>query len=389
MNLLTEKLLLFFNKQKKNLKLSNLVLHEPSITNIENSYVTRCLESGYVSTIGKYVNLFENKLKKFTKSKYIISTASGTAALHIALKLIGIKKDEEVLIPTISFVATANSILYESAIPHFVDVEEDNFGIDPAKLDRYLKENSIIKKNACFNKKTQKKISAIIVVHVFGHTAKIEQIIKIAKKYKLKVIEDAAESLGSFFKSQHLGTFGDVGILSFNGNKIITTGGGGAILTKSKYLATRALKLTTTSKIKHKWEYIHDELGYNYRMPNLNSALGLAQLGKIHTFLRLKKKLFKKYSLILKNINDVKLVSQPKFSKSNFWLQTIVIKKNSKKIRDKFLLKMHKNKIFARPVWSLLHKQKHLKKYPKMNLSTAESLKYRIINLPSSPYLGN
>ena len=263
MNVLIKKLLLFFNEQKKNLKLSILVLHEPTITNTESRYVTRCLKSGYVSTVGDYVNLFENKLKKFTKSKYVISTVNGTAALHIALKLIKVKKDEEILIPTISFVATANSILYESAIPHFVDVEEDNFGIDPAKLDRYLKENSIIKKNACFNKKTQKKISAIIVVHVFGHAARIEQIIKIAKKYKLKVIEDAAESLGSFFKSQHLGTFGDVGILSFNGNKIITTSGGGALLSNDPEIIDKAKFLASQSRDPAP-HYQHSHIGYNY-----------------------------------------------------------------------------------------------------------------------------
>ena len=388
MNLITKKLISFFKEKKNKIKSTYLVLHEPTISYNEEKYLKKCLKSGFVSTVGKYVQLFEKKIKKYTKSKYAISVVNGTSALHIALRLINLKKNEEVLVPDISFVATANAILYEHANPHFIDVEEENFGINPDKLNNYLIKNTKIKNNNCYNKKTGNKIAAIIVVHVFGHPAKIEKILKIAKKFKLKVIEDAAESLGSFYKKKHLGTFGDVGILSFNGNKIVTTGGGGAILVKSKSLAERALKLSTTSKVNHKWEYKHDELGYNYRMPNINAALGLAQLDKIFIFLKLKRRLFIKYKKIFKNTNEANLVNEPKNSKSNFWLQALVIKKNSKKLRNNFLSKMHRNKIFVRPVWNLLHKQKHLKKYPRMNLDCAESLENRIVNLPSSPFLG-
>ena len=388
MNLITKKLVSFFKEKKNKVKSSYLVLHEPTISNVEEKYLKKCLKSGFVSTVGKYVQMFEKKIKKYTKSKYVISVVNGTSALHVALKLISIKKNEEVLVPDISFVATANAILYEHAKPHFVDVEEENFGINPEKLNNYLIHNTRIRNNSCYNKKTGNKIAAVIVVHVFGHAARIEKILQIAKNFKLKVIEDAAESLGSFYKKKHLGTFGDIGILSFNGNKIVTAGGGGAILVKSKSLATRALKLSTTSKVKHQWEYKHDELGYNYRMPNINAALGLAQLNKILILLKLKRRLFKQYKKIFKNINEASLVGEPKNAKSNFWLQAFVIKKNSKKIRNSFLSEMHKNKIFARPVWNLLHKQKHLKKYPKMNLDYAKNLENRIINLPSSPFLG-
>jgi len=363
-------------------------LHAPTFGGNEKKYVLETIDSTFVSSVGKFVDQFEKEIELFTGSNKAIATSNGTAALHAALHVSGVQKGDLVITQALTFVATGNVIHHMGASPIFLDVSKKSLGLCPLAVSKFLHKFAAIDQDGAFHKKTGQRIKAIVPMHTFGHPVELDELIAICEEWKLTLIEDAAESLGSLYKGRHTGTLGDFGALSFNGNKIITTGGGGAILTKSKYLATRALKLTTTSKVSHKWEYIHDELGYNYRMPNLNSALGLAQLEKINIFLRLKKKLFKKYSFILKNIDDVKLVSQPKFSKSNFWLQTIVIKKNSKKIRDRFLLKMHKNRIFARPVWNLLHKQKHLKNYPKMNLSTAESLKYRIINLPSSPYLG-
>ena len=243
------KLIKFFKDRKKKNKKTFLPLHEPYISVNDINCITKGLKSGYVSTSGKDIQTFEDKISNFTRSKYAISTISGTAALHIALKILGVKNNEEVLLPSFAFVAAANAILYNSAIPHFVDCELNQFGIDPIKLEKYLKKNTIVKKNKCINVKTNRIIKAIIIVHIFGHPAKIKKLLKVAKKFKLKVVEDAAEALGSVHLKKHVGTFGDVGVLSFNGNKIITTGMGGMILTNSKKLASLSKHLISTSKL--------------------------------------------------------------------------------------------------------------------------------------------
>ena len=253
-----------------------IFLHEPNFVGKEKENVLKCIDSTFVSSIGEYVEKFEYDLAKYTGAKYVIAVVNGTAALHIALLLSKVKPNNEVLLPGISFVATANAIKYCGAIPHFVDVEKDTLGIDPIFLRKWLETISFIKKGVCYNKKTNRIIRAIVPVHTFGHPCRIDMIKKVAKDFCLSLIEDAAESLGSFYKRKHTGTFGKFGILSFNGNKIITTGGGGAILTNNKLLAKKVKHITTTSKIKHKWEYIHDEIGYNYRLPNLNAAIGCA-----------------------------------------------------------------------------------------------------------------
>lgn len=377
----------FFNKKKKFLNEKNIYLHEPSFNSLEKKYVNQCIREGFLSSVGKKIELFEKKLSKFCDSKFVISTINGTSALHLALKVVGVKRNNEVLLPTVSFISTANSILYEGAIPHFVDVEVQNFCIDHVKLERYLNKICIIKKGKCYNKKSKRIISALMVVHVFGHAAKMNELKKIAKKFKLKLIEDAAEALGSYYKKKHLGTIGDVGILSFNGNKIITTGGGGVILTKNKNYAHKAKSLSTNSKVKHRWEYIHDEIGYNYRMPNINAAIGLAQLSKIKSFLRKKRKIYYEYKSFFKSQADVRFLEEPLFCRSNNWLNAIVLNTNLKNKRDYLIKKLHKKKIFVRPVWKLLHKQNHLKMYPKMNLKNANDIENRIINLPSSANL--
>lgn len=381
-----KKLIDYYNFEKKRLKKKYLALHEPSIDLLDKKSVINGLNSGYVSSAGKEVDTFEKKLKNITKSKFNIATVTGTAALQIALKIIGINKNDEVLLPSIGFVAAANAILYNSGTPHFVDSELNHFGIDWVKLEDYLSKNTIIKNNFCINKKTKNKIKAIIIVHIFGHPARIDKLIKVAKKYRLKVIEDAAEGLGSKYKKKHLGTFGDIGVLSFNGNKIVTTGMGGSILTKNSQYAKKAKHLISTSKIKHKWEFIHDEVGYNYKLPNINASLGISQLNKIKKLLLHKRKLYKKFYHLLKGEDKLKLLNEPKNSLSNFWLQTLIIKNPSTKIRDKFLRIFHKNKILARPIWTPLHKLKFLKNYPKMNLKNTEKIQIMIINIPSSYY---
>jgi aminotransferase in exopolysaccharide biosynthesis len=359
-------------------------LHEPYFCGNEWNYVKKTLDENYVSSIGSFVNKFEDQIKKFTKSKYAIPVVNGTEALHLSLVACGVKSNDEVLVPTITFVGTANSIIYSGATPHFIDSECETLGIDPLKLENYLKKITIKKGKFYFNKKTKRRIKAIMPVHIFGNICQIDKILKIAKKYNLLVIEDAAEALGSFFKNKHAGTFGLIGCFSFNGNKILTTGGGGAIITNSKLLAKKIKHLSTTAKINHRWEYIHNEVGYNFRMPNLNAALGSAQIENLNKFLKSKRKLFLKYCNEFSKINDVRLIKNPQFSKSNNWLNTIFIKNSSIKKRNKVLSLAQKKGVFLRPVWKPLHTLKHLNKMPKMNLDAAKKIYESCINLPSS-----
>jgi aminotransferase in exopolysaccharide biosynthesis len=359
-------------------------LHEPYFCGNEWNYVKKTLDENYVSSIGSFVNKFEDQIKKFTKSKYAIPVVNGTEALHLSLVACGVKINDEVLVPTITFVGTANAIIYSGATPHFVDSEFETLGIDPLKLEKYLKKITVKKGKFYFNKKTKRKIKAIIPVHVFGNICQIDKILKIAKKYNLIVIEDAAEALGSFFKNRHAGTFGLVGCFSFNGNKIMTTGGGGAIITNNKLLAKKIKHLSTTAKINHRWEYIHDEVGYNFRMPNLNAALGSAQIENLNRFLRSKRKLFLRYAKEFSKVSNIRLIENPEFSKSNNWLNTIFIKDSSIKKRNKVLSLAKKNRIFLRPVWKPLHALKHLNKMPRMNLDGAIKIYKSCINLPSS-----
>jgi perosamine synthetase len=359
-------------------------LHEPLFFGNEIKYLKKTISENLVSTIGPFVKKFEDQIKKYTKTKYVISIINGTEALHLSLVACGIKNNDEVLVPAITFAGTANAILYSGAIPHFVDSELETLGIDPIKLERYLEKVSIKKGKFYFNKKTSRRIRAIIPVHIFGNICQIDNILKISKKYNLIVIEDAAEALGSFYKKKHAGTFGLVGCFSFNGNKIITTGGGGAIITNSKLLAKKIKHLSTTAKINHRWEYIHDTVGYNFRMPNLNAALGSAQIENLNKFLKSKRKLFLRYSEEFLKINEVRLIKNPRSSKSNNWLNTIFIKNSSIKKRNKVLSLAQKNRIFLRPVWKPLHTLKYFNNMPKMNLDVAMKIYKSCINLPSS-----
>jgi aminotransferase in exopolysaccharide biosynthesis len=359
-------------------------LHEPYFCGNEWKYVKKTLDENYVSSIGSFVDKFEDQIKRFTKSKYAIPVVNGTEALHLSLVACGVNSNDEVLVPTITFVGTANAVTYSGATPHFVDSELETLGIDPIKLEKYLKKITIKKGKFYFNKKTKRRIKAILPVHIFGNICKIDKILEIAKKYNLVVIEDAAEALGSFFKNKHAGTFGSIGCFSFNGNKILTTGGGGAIITNNKLLAKKIKHLSTTAKINHRWEYIHDEVGYNFRMPNLNAALGSAQIENLNKFLKSKRKLFLKYCKEFLKVNNVRLIKNPDFSKSNNWLNTIFIKNSSLKKRNKVLSLAQKNQIFLRPIWKPLHTLKHLNKMPRMNLDAAIKIYKSCINLPSS-----
>ena len=374
---------------KKNIKFKSLYLHEPDLNKDDISYLKICINKNTVSTIGPFVKKFENKISKLTKSKYVVATNSGTSALHVSCILMNIKKNDEVIIPAFTFVGTVNAVKYCDAIPHFVDIEENTLGINVEKLEKYLNKIAKVKNNICINKFTGRKIKAVIPVHVFGHFMKINELKKLARKFKLMVIEDAAEAVGSYLKRKHAGTFGDIGILSFNGNKTITCGSGGAILTNSKKIEKKARHLISTAKIGHPFNYIHDEIGYNYRMPNLNAALGYSQILKIKKILKNKRKLFSFYKKIFNKNLFFKLLNEPKESKSNFWLQTIILKKKYSNFNQKIIKDLIKEKIHVRPGWKLMTDLNYLKKSPKMDISIAKKISSRIINIPSSSFLIN
>jgi perosamine synthetase len=364
------------------------VLHAPSFEGNEWLYLKECLDSTYVSSVGKFVDQFEDNLANYTGSKYAISVVNGTAALQIALKLAGVQANDEVLIPALTFIATANAVTYCNAIPHFVDSEENTLGIDTAKIREYLRKNSSQHSGQCINNITGRVIRAVVPMHTFGHPSDMEGLLSIAKDFNLVLIEDAAESLGSYYLGQHTGTFGLFGTLSFNGNKTITTGGGGAILTNNEALAQHAKHITTTAKLPHAWEFRHDEIGYNYRMPNINAALGCAQLEQLPGKLASKRNLFDKYRVAFAEIQGVTLFKEPQNCQSNYWLQSLVLDENETENQNQILESTNKAGIMTRPVWVLLNELKPFKDSPSMDLSTARSLSRRIINIPSSPYLG-
>ena len=363
------------------------VLHAPSFEGNEWLYLKECLDSTYVSSVGKFVDQFEENLANYTGAKYAISVVNGTAALQIALRLAGVQANDEVLIPALTFVATANAVTYCNAKPHFVDSEENTLGIDVAKLREYLQKNSSQHSGQCINISTGSVIRALVPMHTFGHPSDIEGLLSIAKDFNLALIEDAAESLGSYYQGQHTGTFGLLGTLSFNGNKTITTGGGGAILTNNESLARHAKHLTTTSKIPHTWEFRHDEIGYNYRMPNINAALGCAQLEQLPAKVAAQRHLFTQYSDAFSRIKGMTLFKEPQNCESNYWLQCLVLDENKSENRNLILELTNKEGIMTRPVWVLLSELTPFKESPSMDLSTAHSLSRRIINIPSSPDL--
>ncbi len=364
-----------------------LPLHEPKFDEFEKENLNNCIDTSYVSSIGEYVNEFEKNIAEYTGAKYAIALVNGTSALHLALKLTGVDINHEVICPSLTFVGTVNAISYLGAKPHFVDCDEKTLGIDPIALINWLEKISIKKGNKTFNKETGRIISAIVPMHTFGHPSRIDQILEISREYNLKLVEDAAESLGSFYNGKHTGTFGEIGILSFNGNKIITTGGGGALLTNDETLAKSAKHISSTAKVPHKWRYIHDHIGYNYRLPNINAALGCAQLKKIEKFLDSKRKLFLKYKDVFESIDGIKLFNEPDNSVSNYWLQTIILENGFENELENILRNTNKKNIMTRPAWNLIHKLDMYLDSPKSPLPVSESLSKRIINIPSSAFL--
>ena len=386
MNKISKELIKIF---KTKFKFKSLYLHEPDLDKSEINYLKNCIINNEVSTQGKFVKKFEDKISKLTGAKYTITTNSGTSALHISCILMNIKENDEVLVPAFTFVGTVNAVRYCGAIPHFVDIEEQNLGINVKKLASYLNRVTIKKKNFCINKLTGRKIKVIIPVHIFGHPTKIVELIELARKFNLSIIEDAAEAIGSYYDNKHLGTFGDIGVLSFNGNKTITCGSGGAILTNNKNIAQKARHLISTAKIAHSYNYVHNQVGYNYRMSNLHAALGYSQIKRIKKILKNKRKLFSFYNKIFKKNLFFKLVNEPKKSKSNFWLQTILINEKYSKFIHQIIKDLNEQKIYVRPGWELMTNLNYFKNCPKMDVSIAEKICKRIINIPSSSFLIN
>lgn len=366
---------------------SGAVLHEPRFTGNESKYVQDCITTGWVSSVGSYVDRFEADLAHYTGVKRAVVVANGTVALQVALELAEVRPEDEVLIPSLSFIATANAVVHAGAVPHFVDSEENSLGIDVSKLSVYL--DSIAEKTSSGvkNKKTGNRIAAIVPVHIFGHPIDLDALMDLSRKWGLVVVEDAAESLGSFYKGKHTGGFGKLSAVSFNGNKIITTGGGGAILTQDEALGKRAKHLTTTAKIPHAWEFDHDEVGYNFRLTNLSAALGCAQLEQISNFVEKKRRLAEEYRDLLKGVSGFKLLHEPAYAKSNYWLNALVLDLELEKHRDSFIRKAHEMKVGVRPVWKLLHRLKMYRDCPRSDLSVAEKLERSVICLPSSPFL--
>jgi len=356
-------------------------LHEPRFIGNEKKYLSECIDSTFVSSIGKFVDELEEKIAKYTGSKYVVATSNGTSALHISLLLADVDKNCEVITQPITFVATCNAISYCKAKPIFIDVDRDTMGLSPSALRYFLENNTTIKNKQCINNKTSKVIKACLPMHSYGHPCRIDKIKEICDEYCIFLIEDAAESIGSLYKYKHTGTFGQIGTISFNGNKIITAGGGGCIITNNKVLAKKAKHLTTTAKVPHKWDFNHDRVGYNYRMPNLNAALLVAQLEKLNDFITNKRNLANKYEIFFKNM-DYNFFKEPKDSRSNYWLNSIILKDKTQ--RDKFLEESNSNGVMTRPVWTLMNKLPMFKGAQCDDLKNSKWLEERIVNIPSS-----
>lgn len=356
-------------------------LHIPTLKGNEKKYLNECIDSTFVSSVGKFVDLFEEKVAEYTGAKYAIVCVNGTNALHLSLLLAGVEQDDEVITQPLTFIATANAISYANAIPVFVDVDKDTMGMSPIALEKYLEENAEIRGNTCFNKVTGRPIRACMPMHTFGHACRIEEIAAVCEKYYIKLVEDAAEGMGSFYKEKHLGTFGLLSAISFNGNKVMTTGGGGIILTDNEGIAKKAKHLSTQAKVPHQWEYAHDHIGYNYRMPNINAALGLAQLEQLNGFIENKRDTAKEYSKFFDELGVV-FFTERENEKCNYWLNAVVL--NDKKERDNFLEMTNESGIMTRPIWQLMNRLQMFKDCPKGDLSNAEWLEARVVNISSS-----
>ena len=363
-------------------------LHVPEFNGRERELVLDCIETGWVSSVGSYVDAFETQAAHYAGCLYGVATVNGTAALQVALRVAGVNPGDEVLMPALTFVATANAAYHLGSTPHFVDSAYDTLGMCPKLLRSHLEQVAEVRDGQTWNRKTGKRIAAIVPVHVFGCPVDIDELDAVVFDWPMIVVEDAAESLGSTYKGRVCGSLGTLAAMSFNGNKIITTGGGGAVVTNDLQLAKKAKHLSTTAKITHNWKIVHDELGYNYRMPNINAALGVAQLEQLNERLMLKQNLFERYRDAFDGLSGARLFEAPEGSNSNNWLITILLDNEYRHEQDVVLRALHNAGIMARPVWTLMHRLEMYQNSPRADLTQAEDLENRVINIPSSSYLG-
>lgn len=357
-------------------------LHAPLFIGNEKKYLNECIDTTFVSSVGKFVDRFEEAMAAYTGAKKAVVCVSGTNALHMAMMLVGVERDDEVLTQALTFIATCNAISYIGAHPVFIDVDMDTLGLSPKAVKVWLENNAELKNGVCYNKKTGRRVKACIPMHTFGHPVKIDELVQICGEWHLELVEDAAESIGSLYKGQHTGTFGKVGAISFNGNKTITTGGGGMLLFQDEELGKLAKHLTTQAKVPHRWAFVHDHIGYNYRMPNINAALGCAQLENLDRYVENKRETARIYTDFFKNIPDITFFTEPENCRSNYWLNVVMLK--DKAAQQEFLEYTNDHGVMTRPVWELMNRLEMFKQCETDGLKNTEWLADRIVNIPSS-----
>ncbi|MGP1420657.1 MAG: LegC family aminotransferase [Tannerella sp.] len=357
-------------------------LHAPCFIGNEKKYLAECVDTTFVSSVGQFVDRFEEKMAQYTGAARAVTCVNGTNALHLALLLVGVVRGDEVLTQALTFIATCNAIRYIDAYPVFLDIDQSTMGLSPDAMREWLSRNAEIKDSQCFNKNTQRRIKACVPMHTFGHPARIDEIAAVCEEYHIELVEDAAESLGSLYKGQHTGLFGRVGVISFNGNKTITTGGGGMLLLNNEELGAQAKHLTTQAKVPHRWEFIHNRVGYNYRMPNINAALGCAQLEHLEEFVLNKRETAEKYHAFFATIDDMDYFVEPENCRSNYWLNTILLK--NRQAQQDFLQYTNDHGVMTRPAWQLMNRLEMFKGCETDGLKHTQWLEERIVNIPSS-----
>lgn len=357
-------------------------LHAPTFAGNEKRYLNECIDTTFVSSVGKFVDRFEEMVANYTGAKKAVVCVSGTNALHMAMMLVGVEREDEVLTQALTFIATCNAISYIGAHPVFIDVDRNTLGLSPVALKNWLIKNAEIRNGQCYNKKSGRRVRACVPMYTFGHPVKIDELITVCDEYHIELVEDAAESLGSFYKGQHTGTFGKVGAISFNGNKTITTGGGGMLLFQDEELGKFAKHLTTQAKVPHRWEFVHDHIGYNYRMPNINAALGCAQMEYLERFVQNKRETAECYKEYFKAVSDVTFFTEPEGCQSNYWLNAVVLKDRRSQLD--FLEYTNDHGVMTRPVWQLMNRLQMFKDCETDGLKNTSWLEERIVNIPSS-----
>ena len=357
-------------------------LSVPKFMGNEKKYLEECIDTTFVSSVGKFVDRFENDMAAYTGAKKAVVCVSGTSALHMAMMLVGVERNDEVLTQALTFIATCNAISYIGAHPVFIDVDKDTMGLSPIAVKNWLAKNAEIRNGECFNKNTGRRVKACVPMHTFGHPIHIEELIQICEEYHIEVVEDAAESIGSLYKGKHTGTFGKVSAISFNGNKTITTGGGGMMLFNDGELAAKAKHLTTQAKVPHRWEFRHDHIGYNYRMPNINAALGCAQLENIDKFIESKRQVAAEYTALFKNVDGIDFFTEPENTFSNYWLNAVILK--DKAAQQAFLQQTNDNGVMTRPIWELMNRLPMFEHCENDGLENTIWFADRVVNIPSS-----